>query len=91
LYEEADSVEIKYRKLQEKFQEIYSNNSEVLVNKEKRRRKNKPWVTPEIIRESEKRDKLLNTMKNSPKNTVRQKQSHFLSPCSHGDFSFPWG
>ena len=23
--------------------------------------------------------------------TVRQKKSHFLSPCSHGDFSFPWG
>ena len=20
-----------------------------------------------------------------------KKKSHFLSPCSHGDFSFPWG
>jgi len=68
LYEKGDSVETKYRKLQEKFQEIYSNNSEVLVNKEKRRRKNKPWVTPVIIHESEERDKLFKKMKNSPKN-----------------------
>jgi len=66
-YSAEEKVEIQYSKLQAAFQDIYINNS-VVINSKKRRRKHKPWVTPEIIRESEKRNKLFKKSKSSPKN-----------------------
>ena len=62
LYTAEEKVEIQYSKLKAALQEIYVNNS-VETNSKKRSRKHKPWVTPDIIRESEKRDKLFKKSK----------------------------